>query len=115
MIKRVGGSEILHSIVEHGGVIYLSGITADDTSGGMSEQAADICRKIDGLLAEVGSDRTKLLTAQIFITDMSEKPAMNAVWTKWLAPEHLPCRATIGVADLGPGIRIEIMVTAGRD
>jgi enamine deaminase RidA (YjgF/YER057c/UK114 family) len=99
-------------MVTHQGTVYVGGVAADDFSLDMAGQTRQICDKLDGLLQSVGSSKGDLLAAQIFITDMSAKPAMNEVWTSWLAPADLPTRATIGVADLGPGVLIEIVCTA---
>lgn len=111
-IVRHGQTPIMHRAVAHGGTLYLGGIVADDFSLDMEGQTAQICRKIDAVLASAGSDRSKLLAATLYITDMSMKDKMNAAWTAWLPAEQRPARATIGVADLGKGVLIEIVVTA---
>lgn len=80
----------------------------------MKGQTEQILARIDALLAEMGSDRTKILTATLSITDMALKDAMNAAWTTWFAPEILPSRSTIGVAELGPPVLIEAVITAAR-
>ncbi len=112
MIKRSGSSEILHDVVEHNGVLNLAGVVAEDLSLGMAGQARQVFEEIDRLLATHGSDRDHLLSALIFITDMKLKPEMNKAWKAWLKPSHLPSRATIGINDLGPGVLIEVVVTA---
>jgi enamine deaminase RidA (YjgF/YER057c/UK114 family) len=112
VIKRSGSSEILHDVVEHKGVLNLAGVIAEDLSLGMEGQARQVFEEIDRLLAANGSDRNHLLSALIFITDMKLKPDMNKAWKAWLAPAHLPSRATIGINDLGPRVLIEVVVTA---
>jgi enamine deaminase RidA (YjgF/YER057c/UK114 family) len=112
MVKRLEQTRIMHRAVEHNGVLYLGGIVADDTSASMREQTRQACEKIATLLERLGSHKTKVLMAQIFITDMSLKEEMNASWLEWLDGEDLPSRATIGVADLGGDTLIEIVVTA---
>ncbi|PJR09843.1 RidA family protein [Sinorhizobium meliloti] len=115
MIQRTGQTKIMHRVVEGNGTLYLGGIVADDTAASMEHQTRQICAKIDAVLASAGSDKSKLLSAQLFITDMKAKEAMNKAWTEWLSPDQLPARATIGVADLGsPEILIEVVVTALR-
>ncbi len=115
MVKRSGPhAGILHEVVEHNGTLYLAGVVAEDLSKDMTGQAKSVFDQIDALLKEHGSSKDKLLTALIFITDMKEKPAMNAVWKAWLAPANLPTRATIGVNDLEPNVRIEVVVTAAK-
>ena len=113
MIKRIEKTKIMHRVVVNNGTAYLGGIIADDVSVGMKEQTAQICKKLDAVLAMAGSDKTKLLSAQLFITNMKVKDDMNAAWLEWLDGNDLPARATIGVADLGdPSILIEVVVTA---
>ncbi|BCH27875.1 hypothetical protein MesoLjLb_76600 [Mesorhizobium sp. L-8-3] len=85
---------------------------ADDKSQSMKGQTAQICRRIDELLAEVGSSKEKLLTAMIYVSDFSQRDRMNEAWLEWLPSEHLPARATIGVSDLGKDTLIEVVVTA---
>jgi enamine deaminase RidA (YjgF/YER057c/UK114 family) len=113
MVKRTGTTKIMHRVVEANGMLYLGGIAADDINTGMEEQTRQICGKIEKLLVEAGSDKTKVVAATIYITDMPAKDAMNKAWTEWLPAEHLPARATIGVATLGdPRMVIEVVVTA---
>ena len=112
MINRHGKTAIMHRVVEHGGTLYVGGIGADDRSVGMKGQTEQILAKIGKILAERGSDKTKVLAATIYITDMAMKNEMNEAWTAFFGPEELPTRATIGVADLGPDMLIEVVVTA---
>ena len=115
MIERSGRhADILHEVVEHNGTLYLAGVVAEDLSKDMSGQARSVFAQIDRLLAAHGSGKDKLLTALIFVTNMKDKPAMNAVWKEWLAPANLPTRATIGVNDLEPNVRLEVVVTAAK-
>ena len=112
MATRHIQTPIMHRVVEHNGIIFVGGTTCDDESLDMAGQTREILAKLDKYLAEAGSDKTKLLSVTIFITDMALKPQMDAVWKEWLAPESLPTRATVGVADLGGTTLIEIVVTA---
>ena len=115
MVKRSGPhAGILHEVVEHNGTLYLAGVVAEDLSQDMTGQAKSVFGQIDVLLKEHGSSKDKLLTALIFVTNMKDKPAMNAVWKEWLAPANLPTRATIGVNDLEPNVRLEVVVTAAK-
>ena len=113
-IVRTGSVSVLHRVVEHGDTLYLSGVTASDLSAGMKGQTEEVARKIDALLAGKGSSKDRLLTTTIFITDMKLKDEMNAVWTTWLSAAQMPCRATIGVSDLGPGVLIEVTAIAAK-
>lgn len=114
MSTRHFPTPIMHRVVEHNGVLYLGGIIADDLSQSMGGQTAQICNKIEDLLTRVGSDKSKLLSATLFVTDMSQKAAMNEAWTSWCPADSLPTRATLGVADLGQDVLIEIVITAPR-
>jgi len=107
-------ASILHSVVAHGDTLYLSGLVSEDLSLDMGGQTANILDQLSEVLASVGSDKTRVLSATIYITDMSLKPQMNRAWTAYFGVENLPTRATIGVADLGPGVLIEVVTTAGR-
>lgn len=112
MTKRHLQTPIMHRVVERDGLIFIGGTVSDDESLDMAGQTRQILSKLDSYLAQAGSDRTRLLSVTIFITDMALKPQMDAVWKEWLSPESLPTRATVGVADLGGDTLIEIVATA---
>ena len=112
MIKRTGHIKIGHKGVEHNGVLHIGGLIATDLSADIKGQTEQIASKIDAVLAEHGTTKDRLLSATIFVTDLNQRPAMNEAWFAWLSSEHLPARATVGVADLGPGVLIEIIATA---
>ncbi|WDZ80259.1 RidA family protein (plasmid) [Ensifer adhaerens] len=112
MAERHLRTPIMHRVVEHNGVVYVGGTTCDDESLDMAGQTREILARIDRYLAEAGTDKTKLLTATIFVTDLGKKPDMDAVWKAWAGPEDLPTRATVGVADLGGDTLIEVVVSA---
>lgn len=112
MVQRSLQTPIMHRVVEHNGIVYVGGTTCDDESLDMAGQTREILAKIDRYLAEAGTDKTKLLTATIFVTDLGKKPDMDAVWKAWVGPEELPTRATVGVADLGGDTLIEVVVSA---
>jgi len=105
---------ILHGAVVHGDTIYFAGKVARDLDQDMHGQTADILRQLDESLVALGSNRTRFLSVTIFVTDMSLKPEMNRAWKAFFDPEHLPGRATLGVADLGPRVLIEIVAIAAR-
>ncbi|MGE0752623.1 MAG: RidA family protein [Variibacter sp.] len=113
MIKRTGPYEgLLHEVVEYNGVLYFGGVVAEDLSLDMAGQTTDVLRQVDKLLALHGSHRDRILSTLLFVPDLALKPALNAVWKSYFAAEHLPTRATIGVADLGPGVLLELVLTA---
>lgn len=105
---------VLHEVVEHNGVLHFGGIVADDLGLDMSGQTRDVLDQLDALLNRYGSDRSRVLCAQIFVTDLSLRPAMNAVWTEFFAAADMPARATVGVADLGPGVLLEMTCVAAK-
>lgn len=115
MIKRVLPYEgLLHEVVEHNGVLYIGGIVPEDTSLDMSGQAGDVLGQLANLLQTLGSDLASVLQVTIYMTDLKEKAAFNAAWTAHFAESHLPARAAVGVADLGPGVKLEMTAIAAR-
>ena len=101
--------------VVHGNTVYLAGIVADNPKGkSVTEQTKDIVAQIDGLLAKAGSDKSKLLSANIYITDMANFAEMNAVWDAWVVPGHTPARATVEAKLATPDYKVEIMVVAAK-
>ena len=114
MVQRYIPTRINHRVVEAGGILHFGGLIADDLSLDMKGQTAQICAKIEKLLTEVGSTKEKLVTAMLYITDFDQKDGMNEAWLEWLPAEHLPTRATIGVAELGKNVLIEVVVSAVR-
>ncbi len=111
-IQRHNVGKRLSEIVVHNGTAYLAGEVPDDTSKDITAQTEQVLAKIDKLLAQVGSDRTKILSAQIFIADMGEFAGMNAAWDKWVAPGHTPARATIEAKLANAAYKVEIMCVA---
>ncbi len=100
--------------VEHGGLVYLAGQVAEETSVGMKAQTESVLRQIDALLAKCGSDKSRVLTATVFVADMKLKPEMDAAWVAWVDPQNLPARATIE-AKLGtPETLVEIQCIAAK-
>jgi len=111
LVQKTGSNTRLSQVVVHNGTVYLSGQTSQST-GGVQEQAVDIFAKIDQLLIGAGSDRTKLLWAQIWLTDMSDFDAMNQVWEQWLDGTQPPVRACVHSVLAKPHYKIEIQVIA---
>lgn len=110
--KTTGPGPIMSRCVIKGDTVYVAGLTASDRSADITGQTQQILDKIDGYLAQAGTDKSKLLQANLWITDMSNFAAMNAVWNAWVDPENPPVRACVR-ADLAvPELLVEIMVTA---
>lgn len=110
-ITRIGLGEWNSRAVIHNGIVYLSGMVADDKTLPMKEQTEQVLAHVDRFLAEAGSDKSKLLSAVVYLADMSKKDDMNVAWMAWIDPKQLPARAAVGTA-LTPGTMVEIMVTA---
>ena len=94
-IQRHNVGKRLSEIVVHGNTVYLAGEVPDDTSKDITGQTEEVLAKIEKLLAQVGSDKTKILSAQIFLPSMADFAGMNVAWEKWVVPGHTPARATI--------------------
>jgi enamine deaminase RidA (YjgF/YER057c/UK114 family) len=103
----------MSQIVVHGGLVYLAGQVASGAPGAsVTDQTRDILDRIDRYLAEAGTDKTKLLTASIWLTDIATFDEMNAVWDAWVAPGATPARACVEARLASPQYTVEIMVTA---
>jgi enamine deaminase RidA (YjgF/YER057c/UK114 family) len=105
----------MSQIVIHGNTVYLAGVVARDNAGkSVTEQTREILATIDRYLGEAGTDNSKLLTANIWLTDIATFNEMNAVWDGWVSPGHTPARATVEAKLAGPQYKVEIMVVAAR-
>ncbi len=113
-IKRTGIGPIMSRTVEHNSVVYLCGLTADDRAADIKGQTKEILDKIDALLASAGSSKAKLLTATVYLSDMSMKSAMNEVWQAWIDPANPPTRACVGTLLGTPDTLVEIVVSAAK-
>ena len=112
-IQRSHSNGRMSQMVVHGDTIYLAGQVAAEGES-VTAQTQGILQQIDDLLAEAGSDKTKILMAQIWLDDMSDFAEMNAVWDAWVPQGHEPGRAA-GSAHLAtPGFKVEIMITAAK-
>jgi enamine deaminase RidA (YjgF/YER057c/UK114 family) len=94
-IKRLKPGPRLSGASVHHGHVYLAGQTADDLTQDVKGQTKQILDKIDALLAEAGTDKRKLLTVQIWLSDMRFFPEMNSVWDQWVVKDSAPARATV--------------------
>ena len=103
-IRRIAPEARLSGAVVHNMTVYLAGQVALDTSAAAEAQTADILRQIDALLNEAGTDKTYLLSVQIFLADLADFAAMNRAWDAWLDPRHKPARATVQAQLANPGL-----------
>jgi enamine deaminase RidA (YjgF/YER057c/UK114 family) len=105
----------MSKVVVHGNTVYLAGIVADNPKGkSVGDQTKDILKQIDGFLGKAGTDKSKLLSANIWITDMANFAEMNAVWDSWVSPGNTPARATVEAKLASPDYKVEIMVVAAK-
>ena len=112
-IRRIGAGARMSKAVVHGNTVYLAGQVADTSKGAsVAEQTQEIVGIIDELLKEAGSDKTKILSATIYLADISTFPQMNAVWDTWVVAGHTPARATVEAKLAAPEYTVEIAVIA---
>lgn len=111
-IARLHVGRRMSQAVCHGGVVYLAGQVAEDVSLDASGQARQVLAAIDRLLAEAGSDKTCILQANVYLADIADFAAMNAVWDAWVPQGHTPARATVQARLAAPEYRVEIQVVA---
>ena len=115
-IERHDSGPRMSKAVVHGDTVYLAGIVADAPKGkSMAEQTKNILAQIDGFLARAGTDKGKLLSANIWITDMAKFAEMNAVWDAWVPAGHAPARATVEAKLAAPAYTVEIACIAGQE
>lgn len=114
-IQRFETGPRMSQAVVHGNTVYLAGIVAHKSGGeSVTKQTQEILSTIDAHLAKAGSDKSKLLSATIYITDMKNFAEMNAVWDAWVSAGNTPARATVEVKLASPQYHVEIMVIAAK-
>jgi enamine deaminase RidA (YjgF/YER057c/UK114 family) len=112
-IRRIHSGKRISRVVVHNGIAYLAGILALEKRGGtVAEQTRDILAMIDRLLAQAGTDKTKLLTANIFMADIRDAEEMNEVWEAWLPDGCAPARTTVEGRATSREHAVKIAVTA---
>jgi enamine deaminase RidA (YjgF/YER057c/UK114 family) len=107
---------IINQVTAHGGIVYVSGVTAHPARpGDVRQQTTEVLVRIDALLATAGTSKANLLAAQVWLTDMSLFTAHNEAWNAWVDPKNAPVRACLLSPRLWyPGLLVEIMVTAAK-
>ena len=113
-ITRHNPGPRMSQAVEHNGVVYLAGQVANDMGADVTTQTQQVLAKIDALLDAAGSDKSRLLWAQLWVTDMRNFAAMNDVWDDWIDPTNPPVRAGLCSDLAAPGYLVEIMVMAAK-
>ena len=112
MIKRLHPGKRFCEAVVANGIVTTAGITTREDGGDVRAQTRDILAQIDGLLAEAGSSKAKLLTASIWLRDIAHFGGLNEVWDAWVDKANLPVRATVEARLAAPELLVEIQVTA---
>jgi enamine deaminase RidA (YjgF/YER057c/UK114 family) len=110
-IKRIDSNQRMSQVVIHNGTVYLAGQVGspgDDAAA----QTREICQEIEALLKAAGTDKSRLLSATIWLADMADFGAMNGVWDAWIGGQNPPTRATGQVQLASPDYRVEIIVVA---
>jgi enamine deaminase RidA (YjgF/YER057c/UK114 family) len=112
MITRFESNNRLSKAVVANGFVFLSGITAEDVSGDIETQTKNVLKQIDAYLAQAGTSKTKLVSANIWLSTIADAPGMNKVWESWIGRDNTPARATVESKLATPAILVEIMVQA---
>ncbi|MCX5207761.1 RidA family protein [Kitasatospora sp. NBC_00240] len=112
MIQRFGTGERMSEAVVHNGTVYLAGQVAGDLTQDVEGQTKQVLAAVDGLLAQAGSDKTKVLRAEIFLANVKDFAEMNLAWDAWVPAGTAPARATVEAQLYRPEVLVEIIVTA---
>ncbi|TXG86313.1 MAG: RidA family protein [Rhodocyclaceae bacterium] len=112
-IERFGTTRRYSDVVAHGSTVYLVEVP-QTLSADIAGQTREVLASIDRLLAQAGSDKSRLLMVTIYLTDMRDYAAMNEVWDEWVPEGTAPVRACIEAKLANPGYRVEMVVTAAR-
>ena len=113
-IERIGSTQRMSKIVKHNGTVYLCGQTAGEAQWDIAEQTRRCLEKVEGLLAEAGTDKSKILSTTIYVRDMKDFAAMNEVWDAWVADIPKPARACVEARMARPEILVELSVIAAQ-
>ncbi len=113
-IKRLHVGPRLSQVVIHGDMVYTAGIVADDPNTDVSGQTGQILDKIDQYLKEAGTDKSRILTATIWLSDIGDYDQMNSVWDQWVPKGNSPARACVESKLAKPQYKVEIRVAAAK-
>jgi len=112
MIQRFDVGTRMSEMAVHNGVCYLAGQVAVEGAPDIEGQTREVLANIDALLARAGTDKSKILRAQIYLADITDFPGMNHAWDAWVSPNHAPPRATVQAVLAKPQWKVEIVITA---
>lgn len=113
-VQRLHIGPRLSETAIHNGTVYLAGQIAEDASLDMTGQTRQVLAAIDRLLAEAHSDKTMILSATVYVSDMALFPLMNKAWDDWVVPGHTPPRATVEAKLANPKCLVEIKIVAAQ-
>ena len=113
-IKRHHPGASLSRLVEFGNLVFVAGTTADNRAASCKAQTEEVLKKIDRLLDEAGTDKSRILWANVWVSDIREKDQMDAAWQAWVDQENKPARATVESRLGTPDTRVEIMMIAAK-
>lgn len=112
MIQRIEVGSRFSEVAVHNGVAYLAGQVPFDSSADVYGQTQQVLAEIDKWLAQVGSDKSRILMAQIYLAEMNDYAEMNRAWDEWVAENHAPPRACVEAKLANPDWKVEIVVTS---
>ncbi|MBV9656104.1 MAG: RidA family protein [Acetobacteraceae bacterium] len=110
-IVRTEPNQVFARAVEYHGFVFTQGMVARDLDADIKGQTRDVLAQIDDVLEQHGTDKTRLLQAQVWLRDLSDREGMNEIWSAWLPPGGAPARACVEAKLVDPRMRVEIMVT----
>lgn len=113
-IRRHQPGKLLSGAVEHNGVVYLAGMVADNLDKDVRGQTEEVLAKIDAALAAMGTDKSKMLSVNIWVSDIRHRDQMNVAWMAWMDPANPPARATVEAKMADPRVLVEIMSTCAK-
>ena len=111
-IRRINPGPRMSQAAVHGGLVFLAGQVADDATADVAGQTRQILAKIDAVLAEAGSDKSRILSTTIWLSDIGTFSEMNSVWDAWVDKQNPPARATVEARLAAPAFRVEIAAVA---
>ena len=113
-INRIEPGSRMSKAVVHAGTVYLAGQVANDFDANITVQTEQVLEKIDELLAEAETDKSKILSAQVWLANMGHSDQMNHVWEAWMPPGYAPARACIEARLASPDLLVEVGIIAAR-
>lgn len=113
-IERIDPGPRMSRAVIHGDMIYTAGHVPDDPGAGVAEQTLQVLARLEATLARAGSDKSRILSATIYLADISAFEEMNVVWDAWVDRANPPARATVEARLAHPEFKVEIVLIAAR-